>query len=880
MRPFPPRALLAASVAMGLVVSGAGAGAMARPQAPDVARESGPDELVQALEAAWLSRSLEGLTALWAFESEGKEEIGLAAFREALAGEETRLSVLGRPRALEGGEGARWATDVQVFSATEPRARVDSWRLFMERRDGQWLFVEKEAQPGMEGLMHLPMGEKAWRARGVVLRLEDFELRLEDGTLFPSAESVGRTAFVFVGRARVRFAPQPEAEREQLRQFSGDPALDRAVKWAFIRLQPEEFPTLVDITRLEPDPNAGRRRDEAVRRWSERAPRSFMVDADLPGSPWWLPPGPGDVLVDFPWKRGRVLTLAMAPGEEEDVNLFERDNGLRICSYASRDHLARRGQDRPETVDVIHHDLSVSFDDERQTVEAVDTLRVRLLASSPTISLKLHDDFRVRSVTSGDGRSLFFLRVREQGSLVVSLGPHAHRQDELTLTVRYGGRHHPGTQDQEMAQVQPDLQSRLAEEALLSSQPLVYSNRTAWYPQTAEPDYSTLDARFDTRDGVSAVTGGELRSTSRSEGRVVSEYSLGAPGKFFTAVVGRFDDVGTRQGSPKLQGFAAPRTRGDADEGLDSARALVAFYESLFGPCPYPAINVATVLSATPGGHSPPGLVVLWKGSNLLGPRALPDDPAHFSGQPDFFLAHELAHQWFGQGVAPASYRDQWISEAWAQYAAALWAEHQGGEEAFRDMLAHMARWARRHHEEGPIDLGQRLGHLKGDPRVRRALVYDKGALVLHMLRRIIGDEPFFRGARVFLDAHRYGHATTADLRRALEEASGRALGPYFESWVYGTTLPVLEWTRSTRESSDGFETTVQVRPRHLPAPVSLEIAVRTRDESLVRRVMLGPEGGTWTVVSPGPVRDVWINRDQGILAEEKRVRRLEAPQR
>ena len=96
-------------------------------------------------------------------------------------------------------------------------------------------------------------------------------------------------------------------------------------------------------------------------------------------------------------------------------------------------------------------------------------------------------------------------------------------------------------------------------------------------------------------------------------------------------------------------------------------------------------------------------------------------------------------------------------------------------------MMDRMARWALRYDAAGPIHLGQRLGHLEQDPRVFRAVVYDKGAWVLHMLRGVVGDEAFFAGARAFLGRFRYAKAGTEDLRAALEEASGRDLRPYFE---------------------------------------------------------------------------------------------------
>jgi hypothetical protein len=164
---------------------------------------------------------------------------------------------------------------VQVFAATEPRARVLYWRLLVERRQGRWALVARQDAGQVDGLVHLSMSAKAWRARGLSLHLEDFELRMEDGTLFSTAEDVGPTAFTFVGRGRVRFNPRPNAERDQLRQFSGRPAIDREVDWAFFRLHPADFNEALETARLEPETNPGARRAEADRVWRARSPRSF-----------------------------------------------------------------------------------------------------------------------------------------------------------------------------------------------------------------------------------------------------------------------------------------------------------------------------------------------------------------------------------------------------------------------------------------------------------------------------------------------------------------------------------------------------------------------------------------------------------------------------
>jgi aminopeptidase N len=299
---------------------------------------------------------------------------------------------------------------------------------------------------------------------------------------------------------------------------------------------------------------------------------------------------------------------------------------------------------------------------------------------------------------------------------------------------------------------------------------------------------------------------------------------------------------------------------------MQALQEMLAFYAEKFGPSPYPTLGLVVAEGETPGGHSPPGLVYLQRRAPVLSTRSLPDDPANFSDLPGFFLAHEAAHQWWGQGTAPANYRERWLSEAWAQYAAALWLRERVGEGAFRSMMDRMARWAQRHDGAGPIHLGHRLGHLKQDPRMFRAVVYDKGAWVLHMLRGLVGDEAFFAGARAFLKRFRYAKAGTEDLRAALEEASGRDLRPYFESWIYGTGLPTLVWSARTDRLAAGFRTTVDVRPQGLPGPLPLQLEVTWSAGREARSVLLEPAGGSWTIDTAQKPRRVTLNEDRGLL--------------
>ena len=181
--------------------------------------------------------------------------------------------------------------------------------------------------------------------------------------------------------------------------------------------------------------------------------------------------------------------------------------------------------------------------------------------------------------------------------------------------------------------------------------------------------------------------------------------------------------------------------------------------------------------------------------------------------------------------------------------------------------MERMARWAKRHSARGPIHLGHRLGHLQDDPQIYRAVVYDKGAWVLHMLRQIVGDDAFARALTAFQGDHRFGKAGSEDLRAALEKASGLGLEPYFREWVYGTALPELRVSRRTTPDAGSFATAVTIAARNLPGPVPLEIEVVHSGGREGMRVTLPPEGGTYTIATKSQPRRVEVNAGGGILA-------------
>jgi aminopeptidase N len=205
------------------------------------------------------------------------------------------------------------------------------------------------------------------------------------------------------------------------------------------------------------------------------------------------------------------------------------------------------------------------------------------------------------------------------------------------------------------------------------------------------------------------------------------------------------------------------------------------------------------------------------------------------------------------------------LSEGFAQYFAALYAQHLRGDEVFTGILRQLRRWSVDQSDNGPIYLGYRLGHIRGESRTFRALVYNKGAAVLHMLRRLVGDDAFFRGLRRFYRVERFQKAGTEGFRRAMEKEAGRPLDRFFERWIYGSSLPKLKFSYRI----DGRDVLLHIDQIgdlfDVPVTVTLQYADHKTVDVLVPVTERSVE---MRVALTGALRGAEISKDDGTPAE------------
>ena len=814
---------------------------------------------------------------------------------------------------LKGREGTVYRLILDLFTEKGDRGVISTWRLDVEKAepDGaavplRWRITSQERLSIVQGLFRLRLANRQFDVHNLTIVGEDLSLRVPKGTAFVAEADGQPTAMVLRGAGTMRFSPGPAAERTQLRIFTRGEVLETPFDYAFVRMHPAEFANRVAVGALVPRAVDAREFSRGTDIFREFVGKSFGLDlSDLSRDSWSLTPAIGDMLAEVHTRKYDTLTYARSGSEAEDITVFDRKRKRNIALYSSQRKLASRGrffsEDDRIDYDVIDYDIDAVFQPDRQWIDGRAAMKIVVKAHAiSTFTVRLADELTLRSLTSDRFGRVMFLRVRGQDGVIVNLPTALPRGTTLTLTAVYGGRIAPQGVDREA--IAP--QETIAVSEVVPEPQFLYSNRSYWYPQSPVTDYATARVRISVPPEYGCVASGDLTGTPRvvagerpALARRVFEFSAQQPLRYLSFVVSRFirnpsrliSAASVSGGAPVPAAGGSdgvpPATRATGGETLSLAveanprqvvrsddlavrtSSILRYFTGLLGDFPYPSFTLALVENQVPGGHSPayfavlnqppPTAALLWRG-----------DPVHFDGFPDFYLAHEIAHQWWGQAVGWKNYHEQWLSEGLAQYFAVLYARENRGADTFGPLIRQMNRTATQYADQGPIYLGYRLGHLQGDSRIFRSILYNKSALVLHMLRGLLGDEAFFKGLRQFYQEFRFTKAGTEDLRRAFEAQAGRSLEGFFEQWVHGAALPSVDF--SYRVEAAGAEAqNVVLRFQQVASVFEFPVTVTlTYASGAVSRIVVPVTQQIVEVRVPlqGRLRAVDVNEDRAAL--------------
>jgi aminopeptidase N len=488
-------------------------------------------------------------------------------------------------------------------------------------------------------------------------------------------------------------------------------------------------------------------------------------------------------------------------------------------------------------IDVLDYDVRVELPDSGSFLRGDVTVTARRLAGVRLLTLDLAPEMNVRELFVNGVAAA----VRRTGAkLEVPLAQLAG--DSISVRVRYDGTVTDGLI------VQRDTQGRWT--WFGDNWP---DRARHWLPAVDHPsDKATVSFTVRAPAARTVVSNGALVSVQRLSGsdagssetrwretHAIPTYLMviGAGPLARTAI----PDGGCRQDVvhrcvPQAV-YAMPEHSGWLPGPFAAAPAIVSYFEELVAPFPYE--KLAHLQSATRFGGMENATAIFYA-----------DKLFTDHSKDDGIIAHETAHQWFGDAVTEREWAHLWLSEGFATYFAALWTRHAHGERAFRQEMSAMREQILADSVVAvrPVIDTAQTNYLE----LLDANSYQKGGYVLYMLHQQLGDSAFFGGLRDYYGTFRDRSALTGDLRHALERSSGRPLRQYFDQWLTrpGVAEPAIGWAWDARTAT----VSLFVLQERTSGAYELPLTVKVNDASGATRMIhvVIPGERRTTVALPG----------------------------
>ncbi len=502
-------------------------------------------------------------------------------------------------------------------------------------------------------------------------------------------------------------------------------------------------------------------------------------------------------------------------------------------------------------IDVQHYDFHLALSDTTDRIEGTAT--IRLDVTTDTLSAVRLD--LIGPPSGGRGAGMQVSQVTEEGEKV----PYTHKNNLLRLR--------PGGLEAEQTRTFVVSYAGVPTDGLIIGTNR-HGNRTFfgdnwpnrarhWLPVVDHlSDKATVEFRVRAPSTYDVVSNGELVTDSTAGEQRVTHWRTEVPLPPKVMVIGGADFVvdtaATVDGVP-VQSWVYPPDREAGFEDLGQAPDVLRFFEETLGPYPYE--KLANVQSTTRYGGMENAAAIFYS------------EEAVADGEDDEALvAHEIAHQWFGNTVTEADWPHLWLSEGVATYLTGLYLEHTYGSERFRAYMRDARRQVFQFHSQNPT--APVVDTTYADPmELLNANSYQKGAWVLHMLRHEIGSDTFIRGLQAYYERYRNQNASTRDFRAVMEDVSGQDLGWFFDQWTRRSGHPVIEgqW----RHDAQANECVVSLRQTQQGEPFRVPVEVEVNaDRGQAATLVLRDREGRVRFDCPQAPTSVTLDPDINLLAE------------
>lgn len=428
------------------------------------------------------------------------------------------------------------------------------------------------------------------------------------------------------------------------------------------------------------------------------------------------------------------------------------------------------------------------------------------------------------------------IRLREPIGPAILVNPATESPGVAPLTIVIDYRVRDPEQGMTFSTAIPgvDGQPRVAAEIHTQGQP---ESNHFWFPVHDFPNIRlSTEIVVDLPAGVSASSNGRLVEHRTEGNREIWHWLQEKPHVPYlvSLVAGHFQrtELPSSLSGVPMTVWTRPSHAHLARATYANTDRMMACFGRVFGePYPWVRYDQLVVRNFGAGGMENTSATTMHSGAVL-------DSTALLEGDIDGLISHELCHQWTGDLMTCKSWEHLWLNEGWATYGSALWMEERDGADGYYDSMLGSAAVA-----ENDTGLGRgesattaqamcsRVYKSAGETFRRAANPYPKGASILHMLRRLLGDEIFFRGVGIYVDRFAGKTVETDDFRKCLEEASGRSLEEFFNQWCFRSGCPVVKVSSSYDAGSRLLTIDVEQKQRNpaaSPMKFDLPVLIRT----------------------------------------------------
>lgn len=675
---------------------------------------------------------------------------------------------------------------LQIFTEGDAEARFESWLIESVEVNGIRMIAKRVSLSTLSGLYSLRMSRNAIPVRDLNFRHQDAEFHFREGNLFLILARGEIAGAVFLGNGTLSFAPQEPTEQQQLALFCKQPKLQTGIKAAYFRGDATELKSLF-ADALAVAGSVKENLYSKARDFEKKSDQNiYGVTVPLSEQLWFPRLQNKELYCEMNTTHG-LLAYQFYPGQTDDVVLVQKERNQIISLYSSHGIYSVPFQ---EDYHVLSYRLRVTYQPEKLYLSGIAAVRIRSRQETDSLVFLLNPDLRVTKIRTNQGTPLYF-QERKSKNLHMILNRSLGKDEDLSLEFEYQGRIEPEKGRSESVEITGNR-----EKDFYISPTYLYSNQANWYPQLESKPYSPLQATFWVPAQYTAVGNGRLVKEETKSGQTAYSYDSAIPLKYFSMFVSRLNGRLHYESLVPIDVFFHSIDDATARETAKSADRILRFYSGRFGKFPYQNLNLVLRPMEEPGGHAPPTVAILNRVFSYWEVKMI-RDPVHITEFPDIFLAHELAHQWWGQAIGWQGYRDQWLSEGFAQFAAATYVRSEYGDDGWLKLSRIFRRWIQEKTNSGPVILASRLGHLNQDPQSYSAILYNKGAYVVNMLRIWMGDEKFYKFLDNFYHYNEFKRVSVSDFQKMAQEYSLEDLDPFFNQWLYRWDIPAVTWTHT-----------------------------------------------------------------------------------